>query len=96
MRFKQLILGDKQIIKESEILEFLKRNDLSWVIDQELEQAVIEIKNKTLIWHDGYFSGNWYYGIFKDGEFHGKFINGIFEGGKMRGKFLSGVKLQEL
>ena len=29
-----------------------------------------EIKNNTLIWHDGdYLSGNWHYGIFKGGNF---------------------------
>ena len=96
MRFLKLKIGDKEFRKDSEIINQLLNNNLDWLLKQELENASIEIKNETLIWHDGYFLGDWYYGIFKGGEFHGRFINGIFENGQMKGKFLSGIKLQEL
>lgn len=96
MRFRKLIIGDKEYKKNSDIINLLEKNNLDWLIQQEIEDATIEIKNKTLIWHDGYFLGDWHYGIFKNGEFHGNFVNGIFENGLMKGKFLSGLKLQEL
>jgi hypothetical protein len=96
MRFIKLIIGDKEYKKNSEIVSHLEKNDLGWLLSQQVDDATIEIKNKTLIWHDGYFLGDWYYGIFKKGEFHGRFLNGIFENGQMRGKFISGIKLQEL
>ncbi len=94
-RFNKLIIGEKEFVRHSDIIDKLRKHDLFWLIDQEFDNATIEIKKNTLIWHDGYFSGDWHYGIFKNGEFHGNFKNGIFENGIMRGKFLSGInKLQ--
>ena len=96
MRFKELIYKGKKIINQHQILSILEEKSFHWLIDSELEDAKIEIKNDTLIWYSGkYYSGNWYYGIFKDGEFHGTFENGIVEGGDFKGKFLSGVNLIE-
>jgi hypothetical protein len=94
MRFKELIYGDKQIDNPREIEKILERNNFDWLIDSEIENAKIEIKNNTLIWNGGdYYSGFWYYGIFKNGNFYGTFENGIFENGNFYGKFLSGIKL---
>ena len=94
MRFSELIYNDNKITNNKQILNILEKEGLHWLIDSEIEDAKIEIKNNTLIWHNGsYFSGNWHYGIFKDGKFYGTFENGILEGGIFRGKFVSGVKL---
>ncbi len=93
MRFLELHYKDNIITNNIIIHQILENEKLHWLIDSEIEGAKIEIKNNTLIWHDGYFFGNWYYGIFKGGEFHGNFQNGILEGGVFRGNFVSGIKL---
>ena len=93
MRYNKLKYGDKTITSSSKINKILSDNKLYWLIDSEIENADIEIKNDTLIWHSGkYYTGDWKYGIFKEGEFHGNFINGIFEDGIFKGKWHSGIK----
>lgn len=86
MRYLELKIDDKVIRNQKKIEQILESNKFYWLIDSELENAKIEIKKNTIIWHDGYFFGNWHYGIFKNGEFHGNWINGIFEGGNFLGK----------
>ena len=97
MRFKELVYNDKKIINQHKIEDILESQNLYWLIDSEIEDAQIEIRNNTLIWHNGsYYSGNWHYGIFKNGEFYGTFENGILEGGIFQGKFKSGINLMEV
>lgn len=94
MRFNKLIIGDLIITNQKKIIDTLEVKGFDWLIDSEIEDAIIEIKKETLIWHGGdYFTGNWDYGIFKSGNFYGTFVNGIFEGGNFKGKFLSGIKV---
>lgn len=94
-RIKQLIYNDKTISNERKINDILETNDLHWLIDSEIEDASIEIKHKTLIWHSGdFYSGNWHYGIFKNGNFFGIWENGIFEDGNFKGRFISGIKIK--
>lgn len=93
MRFLELTYNENIITDNSIIKKILKEEKLQWLLDSEIEGAKIEIKNKTLIWHDGYFFGDWYYGIFKGGEFHGNFENGILESGNFKGNFVSGIRL---
>lgn len=93
MRYLELICGDKKYTKESQINDILSRNKFYWMIDSEIEDAIIEIKKNTIIWHGGkYYSGNWYYGIFKKGEFYGTWENGIWENGTFEGNWKSGVR----
>lgn len=92
MKFKELIFNDKKIVNQHTILDILEKNGFHWLIDSETEDAQIEIKNNTLIWHNGYYNGVWHYGIFKGGDFYGKFENGIIEGGNFKGKFISGIR----
>jgi len=96
MRFLELQYNGEVITQNNIILKILEKEQLQWLIDSEVEQAKIEIKNKTLIWYDGYFFGNWHYGIFKGGEFHGNFENGIVEGGNFKGNFVSGILTIEI
>lgn len=91
MRFLELIYNGKTYTDNNKIYEILIKENFHWLIDSTIEKAKIEIKNNTLIWHDGYFYGNWHYGIFKGGDFHGIFENGILEGGNFRGEFISGI-----
>lgn len=96
MRFLELKFNDETFTKNSEIDNILESQELTWLQEAEIENAKIEIRKKTLIWHNGYFFGNWHYGIFKNGEFHGTFQNGILEGGDFQGKFVSGINLMEV
>ena len=93
MRYFELIYGGKTYTNTKQINDILEKEELFWLLDSEFERAKIEIKNGTLIWHDGdYLSGNWHYGIFKSGNFFGNFQNGIFENGNFKGKWQSGIK----
>jgi superfamily I DNA and/or RNA helicase len=94
MRYIELIIDGESIKSESRINHILKSKKFYWLIDSEIENSIIEIKNNTLIWHDGeFFTGEWIYGIFKKGNFYGKWLNGIFENGNFKGVWKSGVKL---
>jgi hypothetical protein len=93
MRFLELTYDGNSIIDNNKIHNILEKENLDWLFYADIQDAKIEIKNHTLIWHSGYFHGNWQYGIFKDGQFHGKFQNGILEGGNFKGEFISGINL---
>lgn len=94
MRFKELKYNGVSHQNESEIVKILMSNNFYWLVDSEIENAEIEIKKNTLIWHDGDFiSGNWNYGIFKNGQFNGVWEGGIFEKGLFNGKWLDGINL---
>lgn len=85
-------MNGSSIKSQSKIDQILESNGFFWMIDSEIENAILEIKKNTIIWHDGkYYSGNWKYGIFKSGEFFGKWENGIFENGEFFGKWESGI-----
>jgi hypothetical protein len=94
MNFLELKYKGKTYTTNSKILEILTNEKLYWLIDSEVDGAIIEIHNSTLIWHEGIFmSGDWHYGIFKNGGFYGKWKNGIWENGYFNGNWISGIKL---
>lgn len=96
MNFLELIYGGEKYTNQREILNILRKENFFWLIDSEVSDAIIEIKNNTLIWHNGtYLSGDWYYGIFKRGNFFGNWQNGIFEHGYFSGKWNSGIDLSK-
>ena len=92
MRFLELKYKENIITNDSVIDNILEEEGMYWLLESEIENAKIEIKNNTVIWYDGYYFGDWHYGIFKNGEFHGTFHNGILEGGNFHGEFVSGLK----
>lgn len=92
MKFKELVHNGASINEERKIIKILQDNEFYWLIDSEIENASIEIINRTIIWKSGdYYSGNWHYGIWKSGNFYGIWENGIWEGGNFKGKFISGI-----
>lgn len=94
MRYIELKYNEKVYKSQKEITDLLHSLNFFWLIDSEIENAKLEIKKDTLIWHDGsFFSGDWQYGIFKDGKFYGNWKNGIFENGNFAGKWQSGIKM---
>lgn len=96
MKYKSLTIDEKVYTNQKDIEKRLKDQNFYWVIDAELEDAEVEIKNNTLVWNNGkWFHGNWEFGIFNNGEFHGIWDNGIFEGGTFKGKWISGINYTE-
>lgn len=86
MKYKSLVFNNTKYTSHNQIEKILRDLKFFWLIDSEIENAEIEIKNNTLIWYNGDFlSGQWLFGIFKNGNFFGNFINGIWEGGQFRG-----------
>ncbi len=84
----------KTFVNEKEINQILQSKKFYWLIDSEIDNAIIEIKKETIIWHSGdFYSGNWRYGIFKGGSFYGTWESGIFENGIFDGKWIDGIKL---
>lgn len=94
MDFLELKYEGKTYTNYNQIINILKREGFFWLIDSEVNDAIIELKNDTLIWHGGiYMSGDWIYGIFKNGGFYGNWENGIFENGYFDGNWKSGINL---
>lgn len=94
MNILELKYKGKTYTTKNQIAKILNQLEFFWLIDSEVEDAIIEIENNTVIWHEGVFMyGNWYYGIFKNGGFYGVWENGIWEGGYFDGKWISGIKL---
>ena len=82
----ELRYNEKSYTNKKQILQILESEKFYWLIDSEVDGAIIEIKNNTLIWHEGiYMTGNWKYVIFKNGGFYGKWENGIWEDGYFGG-----------
>ena len=55
---KELKFNNKVFTHPKEILEILESEKFYWLIDSTISDAIIEIKNNTLIWHDGNFLRN--------------------------------------
>jgi len=92
MRYAELLIDNKSIKSQSKIEDLLISQKFYWLVDSEIEDAKIEIKKNTIIWHSGnFYSGEWKFGIFKNGNFYGNWENGIFEGGNFRGNWNSGI-----
>jgi hypothetical protein len=97
MRYSELNYRGKTYTSPNEINDILLKEKFYWLIDAEIENAQLEIKNNTLIWKNGsFYTGDWYYGIFKDGSFYGNWENGIWENGNFGGKWRSGINLTQI
>ena len=92
MRYAELLIDNKSIKSQSKIEDLLISQKFYWLVDSEIEDAKIEIKKNTIIWHSGnFYSGEWKFGVFKNGNFYGNWENGIFEGGYFKGNWNSGI-----
>jgi hypothetical protein len=92
MRYTELLIDNKSIKSQSKIEDLLISQKFYWLVDSEIEDAKIEIKKNTIIWHSGnFYSGEWKFGVFKNGNFYGNWKNGIFEGGNFKGNWNSGI-----
>lgn len=97
MRYTELKYCGKTYTNQSEIINILKNHKFYWLIDSEVENAQLELKNDTIIWNGGnFYNGDWYYGIFKGGKFYGNWENGIWENGEFFGNWVSGINLYDI
>lgn len=89
MRIRRLIIGDETYTDNFSITTNLHKNNIHWLDNAEIENAILEIKDGKLYWNSGiWYFGDWEYGIFLDGTFmYGNWYNGIF----YNGLFLDGV-----
>lgn len=94
MKYLELTVGDKTYTDQKEISGILLSKGFYWLVDSTIENAKIEIRNNTLIWHGGeFYEGYWKFGIFKDGRFCANWQGGVFEAGVFEGKWLGGIRL---
>lgn len=101
VRFKKLTYNNKVYENSKQIEEFLYTTPYSWLLECELDEVVLEIKNNILYWKSGilywgttewmvwesgeFRSGTWTGGIFFDGIFKGTWENGVFKNGQFKG-----------
>lgn len=92
MRFRKLTVGEGRTVPQHMVDQTLSELGFGWLLDCEVEDADVQVVNKTIVWRSGnLYTGSWHYGIWKSGDFHGRWENGIFESGRMLGQFVSGV-----
>ena len=97
IRFSSLIVDNKKYTFSLDIERYLVTTEYNWLLECEVENVNIEIKDNILIWKSGIFYwGTWYWGIWKSGEFRsgiwngGVFYDGIFNGDWLKGRRLGG------
>lgn len=99
MRIKKLKVGDKVFTAEQDIRSILVYKGFGWVNTAEIDHAVLEIKDDTLVWHTGVWhygdtqAMEWVSGIFRYGNLNDcLWHNGFFDGGQfVSGQFRNGV-----
>ena len=106
-RFAQLTVDDGTVLTASKTIEqYLYTSPFYWLLECELDNVSLEIKNNILYWKSGIFywgvwqwgvfesgefrSGKWNGGIFLSGTFKGTWNNGVFKGGTFKGKKIKG------
>jgi len=93
-RFSELKLHNTVITNNKEIEIYLSNSIFYWLLDCEVDNVKIEIKDDVLYWNNGiFYFGNWIWGVFKKGEFRSGIWNGgIFYDGIFTGNWIRGVK----
>jgi len=93
-RFEELQLEDGTILKNTQPIEkWLYTSTFSWLLECELDNVKLVIKDGILHWKSGIlYWGIWYWGVFESGEFRsGIWHGGIFLNGKFKGLWKNGV-----
>ena len=97
-RFKSLELESGKITSNRLIEEYLFQSPFFWLLECEVDEAELKVKDEILIWKSGLFYwGHWKWGVFESGEFRsgdwygGIFLKGIFKGTWHCGAWKGGV-----
>jgi hypothetical protein len=105
-RFLELKINNNTLTSNKEIENYLYSTEFYWLLDCELDNVKLEIKDNILYWLSGtlywgnwkwgvflngeFLSGNWYGGIFLNGLFKATWHNGVFKGGTFKGEKIKG------
>lgn len=106
-RFEELQLEDGTVLTNSKPIEkWLYGSSFSWLLECELDNVKLAIKDNILYWKSGilywgntqwlvfesgeFRSGTWNGGIFLGGTFNGVWKNGVFKGGTFDGEKIAG------
>jgi hypothetical protein len=64
------------------------QTDFQWLLEAVTENAVVGLKDNTLVWYNGiwydgqWMGGIWQHGVWEDGEWNGgQWYNGVWENG---------------
>lgn len=93
-RFEELHLEDGTVLRDTKPIEkWLYTSPYFWLLECELDNVKIEIKDGILYWKSGtLYWGRWIWGVFESGEFRsGIWEGGIFKNGLFKAKWLNGV-----
>lgn len=94
VRFSELKVNDTIIKNNKEIEIYLSNSIFYWLLDCEIDNVKLEIKDDVLYWNNGiFYFGDWVWGVFMNGEFRsGDWNGGIFYDGIFSGNWINGVK----
>jgi hypothetical protein len=92
-RFLELKINDKIYNTNKAIEQELYHSEFYWLLECEVDNVKIEIKDSIIYWKTGIFYwGVWHWGVFENGEFlSGDWLGGIFLNGVFKGVFKNGV-----
>lgn len=112
-RFEELQLEDGTILKNTQPIEkWLYSSTFSWLLECELDNVKLAIKDDILYWKSGilywgvtnfmvfengeFRSGVWNCGIWLNGTFKGTFKNGVWKKGIFKGTKIAGEFPKEI
>lgn len=92
-RFIKLTTETSVYTNTKPIEKYLATTEFDWLLNCELDNVVLEIKDNILYFKEGtIYWGNWRWGVFEKGEFRsGTWQGGIVLGGTVKAKWLNGV-----
>lgn len=94
-RIIKLIFEGVEFTTPNYIYQKLSESEHNWILDCEIDNVILEIKNNILIFKSGIFYwGYWKWGIFENGDFRsGIWKGGIFKDGTFNGQYNKMVKI---
>ena len=77
----------------NEIESWLYQSNFYWILECELDNVNLKIKDDILFWKSGtLYWGNWIWGVWENGDFRsGDWKGGIFKSGTFKGNWHLGV-----
>jgi hypothetical protein len=92
-RILKIITESIEYTNIKDIENYLYSSPFYWILDCELDNVILEIKDNILYFKSGIFYwGIWYWGVFENGEFRsGDWNGGIFFNGLFKGNWKNGV-----
>lgn len=92
-RFIKLTTDTSVYNNTKPIEKYLATTEFDWLLNCELDNVVLEIRDNILYWKSGVmYWGDWKWGVFESGEIRsGTWHGGIKLGGNVKANWLNGV-----